>query len=124
MVQISYKNLLFNRKQCGHETDSQKIDRLSAQLQTMQNILQDLLYEKQGKKSCCITQEKKPVSNFFNRKGDKSKDATNKSEPDTGRGIKSALGLASAVGGGSSFGGLANHRGRLKDISESKDSPA
>ena len=90
----------------------------------MQNILQELLYEKQGKRSCCISQEKKPVSNFFNRKGDKNKDVNNKSTSDAGKGIKSALGVATVVGGGASFGGLGNHRGRLKDISESKDSPA
>ena len=84
----------------------------------MQNILQELLWEKQGKKGCCITQEKKPVSNFFNnRKGDKNKEVTHKRGPDASKGIKSALGLASVVGGGVNFSGLTG-------ISENKESPA
>ena len=104
-------------KQSGHESDCQKIDDLSAQNQTMQNILQELVWEKQGMKGCCISQEKKSGSNFFNNhKGVENKEAANKRAPDASKGIKSALGQASVVGGEANVG-------ELIGVSE-KESPA
>ena len=84
----------------------------------MQNILQELLWEKQGKKGCCITQEKKSVSNFFNnRKGDRNKEVAHKRGPDASKGIKSALGLASVVGGGANVGGITGVSGKKQSSS-------
>ena len=116
--------MIFCRRQSGHETDSQKIDRLSVQLETMQSMLQELLYQKQGKKSCCISQEKRPLSNILNQfKGDKNGKQINKTEPDAGRGIKSVADVGGIVAGGVNFGGfkspsnIGNKLAKIKETS-------
>ena len=97
------------RKQSGHETDSQKIDRLSAQLQTMQSMLQELIYQKQDKKGSSVSQDiKRPISNIINHcKGDRKSKEAYKTEPDASRGIKAIGDIGGVVGGGANFGGFA-----------------
>ena len=77
------------RKQSGHETDSQKIDRLSAQLQTMQSMLQEFIYQKQDKKSSSVSQDiKRPIYNIINH-------------------CKAIGDIGGVIGGGANFGGFA-----------------
>ena len=56
-------------------------------------------------------------------KRNKSKEAPIPPGPDASKGIKSAMGVASVIGGGANFGGFTTQGGRLKDISERKESP-
>jgi hypothetical protein len=91
----------------------------------MQSMLQELLYQKQGKKGCCISQEKRPLSNMINHfKGDKNGKQPNKTEPDAGRGIKAVADVGGIVAGGVNFGGFTSPSTIGKKLTKWKEASA
>ena len=88
-------------------------------------MLQELLYQKQGKKGCCISQEKRPISNIMNHfKGDKNGKQPDKTEPDAGRGIKSAADVGGIVAGGVNFGGFKSPSAVVNKLHKWKETSA
>ena len=102
--------ILYHRQQSGHETDREAIDRLSTQLQTMQGMIQELIYQHQGKKGCCISQERRlpPSTNVLNhfKKERNSQESPMQDPATTGRAVKSFGDAGGLVGGGANFGGF------------------
>ena len=102
--------ILYHRQQSGHETDREAIDRLSTQLQTMQGMIQELIYQHQGKKGCCISQERRlphtPNVLSHLKKDRNSQDSPIQDPAATGRAVKSFGDAGGLVGGGANFGGF------------------
>ena len=103
-------SILYHRQQSGHETDREAIDRLSTQLQTMQGMIQELIYQHQGRKGCCISHERRlphtpNVLNHF-KKDRNSQESPIQDPAATGRAVKSFGDAGGLVGGGANFGGF------------------
>ena len=72
----------------------------------MQGMIQELIYQHQGKKGCCISQERPVSTNVLNHFKRNSKESPMQDPATTGRAVKSVGDVGGLVGGGANFGGF------------------
>ena len=89
----------------------------------MQNMIQELLYQHEGKKNCCLSQGKKIKNGIATAYKEGNKQLP-KTVPATEQGIKSAGDIGVVVGGGNSFGGFKSPLSLLKRITEGTETTA